>query len=165
MIRRGLVIALVAGLLAVPALAKPKVSADTTPGANFAAYRTFAIVNVLPPPGMNPVVYERIRQGVEQGLAGKGYSKADPGDLSVIITVGGRDKIDVQTWGPFGRDVDVRQYTEGQLSVDVFDTKTRQPLWHGQATGTVNPQKLNAQKIEAGVADIMARFPARPGGT
>jgi hypothetical protein len=164
MIRRGLVIALAAGLLAVPAWAKPKVSADTTPGANFATYRTFAFANAQPPAGMNPVAYERIRQGVEQGLAGKGYSKADPGDLSVIITVGARDKTEVETWGRFGRQVDVHQYTEGQLSVDVFDTKTRQPLWHGQATETIDPKKLNPQKLETAVTDVMARFPARPGG-
>lgn len=163
MIRRVFVIALAAGLLAAPAWAKPKVSADTTPGANFAAYQTFAFVNPQPPAGMNPVAYERIRQGVEQGLTGKGYSKAEQGDLSVVITVGARDKTDVETWGRFGRQVDVHQYTEGQLSVDVFDTKTQQPLWHGQATETVNPQKVDPQKIEAAVTGIMAKFPARAG--
>jgi len=146
MIRRGLVIALAAGLLAVQAWAKPKVSTDTTPGANFATYRTFAFANAQPPAGMNPVAYERIRQGVEQGLAGKGYSKAEPGDLSVILTVGARDKTDVNTWGRFGRQVDVYQYTEGQ------------------ATETINPEKPNPQKINAGVTDLMAKFPARPGG-
>ena len=165
MIRRGFVIVLAAGLLAAPAWAKPKVSSDTTPGANFATYRTFAFVNPQPPAGMDPVAYERIRQGVEQGLAGKGYSKADPGDLSVVITVGARDKTDVNTWGRFGRQVDVYQYTVGQLSVDVFDTKTRQPLWHGQATETIHPEKPDPQKVEAGVTDLMAKFPARPAGT
>lgn len=164
MIRRGFVILFAASLLAAPAWAKPKVSVDATPGANFAAYQTFGFVNARPPAGMDPVAYERIRQGVEQGLTAKGYSKAEPGDLSVVITLGARDKTDVETWGRFGRQVDVHQYTEGQLSVDVFDTKTRQPLWHGQATETVNPQKLDPQKMEAAVADIMAKFPARTGG-
>ena len=164
MIRRGFVIVLAASLLAAPAWAKPKVSADTTPGANFAAYQTFAFVNPQPPAGMNPVAYERIRQGVEQGLTAKGYSKTEQGDLSVIITVGARDKTDVETWGRFGRQVDVRQYTEGQLSVDVFDTKTQQPLWHGQATETVNPQKVDPEKVETAVTGIMAKFPARAGG-
>lgn len=166
MIRRAFVVALAVGLLAAPAWAKPKVSADTTPGANFAAYQTFAFVNPQPPAGIDPVAYERIRQGVEQGLSGKGYAKAagDTGDLSVIITVGGRNKTDVETWGRFGRQVDVHQYTEGQLSVDVFDTKTRQPLWHGQATETIDPQKLNPQKVEEAVTDVMAKFPARAGG-
>ena len=113
MIRRGLVIAFAAGLLAGPVWAKPKISADTTPGANFASYRTFAFANAQPPAGRNPVAWERIRQGVEQGLTGKGYAKADAGDLSVIITVGARDKTDIETWGRFGRQVDVYQYTEG----------------------------------------------------
>ena len=164
MFRRALVIALAASLLAIPAWAKPKVSTDTTPGANFATYRTFTFVNALPPAGMDPVGYERIRQGVEQGLTGKGFSKAEPGDLSVIITVGAKNKTDVNTWGRFGQQVDVYQYTVGSLSVDVFDTKTKQPLWHGQATETIDPQKPNPQKIDAAVADLMAKFPARPGG-
>jgi hypothetical protein len=164
MIRRGLVVVLAAGLLAGPAWAKPKVSADATPGTNFASYGTFTFVNAQPPAGMNPVAYERIRQGVETGLTGKGYAKGDPGDLSVIITVGAKDKTDIQTWGRWGRQVDVYQYTEGQLSVDVFDTKTQKPLWHGQATETVDPKKLAPEKIEAGVAAIMAKFPARAAG-
>ena len=164
MIRRTLVIALAAGLLASPAWAKPKVSTDATPGANFAAYQTFTFVNPQPPAGMDPVAFERIRQGVETGLSDKGYSKAAQGDLSVIITVGGQNKTDVETWGRFGRQVDVYQYTEGQLSVDVFDTKTKQPLWHGQATETVDPQKLNPQKVAEAVTAVMAKFPARAGG-
>ena len=46
--------------------------------------------------------------------------------------------------------------------MDVFDTKTRQPLWHGQATATLNPQKVDPQKVDAAVADVMAKFPPRP---
>lgn len=164
MIRRGFVIALAVGLLAAPAWAKPTLSTDTTPGANFANYRTFTFANALPPAGMDPVAYERIRQGVEQGLTAKGFSKADPGDLTVIITLGAKNKTDVDTWGRFGRQVDVYQYTEGQLSVDVFDTKTKQPLWHGQATETIDPKRPQPQKIQAGVNDLMAKFPARPAG-
>ena len=161
MIRRGFVIALAVGLLAQPAWAKPKVSSDTTPGANFASYKTFAFVNALPPAGIDPVAFERIRQGVEQGLTAKGFSKAASGDLSVILTLGAKNKTDVNTWGRFGQQVDVYQYTVGQLSVDVFDTKTKQPLWHGQATETIDPQKPDPQKIQAAVADVMAKFPGK----
>lgn len=160
MIRHGLVIALAMGLLAGPVAAAPKISSDTTPGVNFGTYRSFTFVNATPPAGMDPVAYERIRMGVEKGLASKGYAKRDPGDLSVIISVGARDKTDIETWGAFGRQVDVRQYTEGQLSVDVFDTKTSRPLWHGRATETVNPKKLDPAKVDRAVSDVMARFPA-----
>lgn len=160
MIRFAVIIALAAGL-ALPAAAKPKVTSDATPGVNFAAYQTFAFINPSPPAGMNPVAYERIRMGVENGLSGKGYSKGDPGDLSVLISMGARNQTDIETWGAFGRQLDVHQYTEGQLSVDVFDTKTRRPLWHGQATETVNPKKLEPEKVEAAVQEVIARFPSR----
>lgn len=160
MMRSALVFALALSV-AAPAWGKPKVSSDTTPGANFANYQTFVFANPLPPAGMNPVTFERMRMGVEQGLTTKGLSKGDPGDLSVLITIGAKDKTDIQTWGRWGRQVDVRQYTEGQLSVDVFDTKTKQPLWHGQATESVYSKKIDPAKVEKAVADVMSRFPAR----
>ena len=154
-------VALVLAALALSACAStPTVSSDVTPGANFASYSTFAWVDTRPPAGMNPVAFERIRQGVEGSLTAKGYSKADPGDLSVIVTLGARDKTDVTTWGRFGRQVDVYQYTEGKLSVDVFDTKTKQPLWHGSATQTITPGKSDPAMIDAAVSGVMAKFPA-----
>jgi hypothetical protein len=83
--------------------------------------------------------------------------------MSQVITFGAQDKTDINTWGAFGRQVDVYQYTVGQLSVDVFDTKTRRPLWHGQATQTVTPGKLKPEKVDKIVGDIMARLPAQTG--
>jgi hypothetical protein len=155
-------VALVLAALALSACAStPTVSSDTTPGANFANYRTYTWVNAAPPAGMNPVSFERIRQGVDSALSAKGYSKADPGDLSVILTVGARDKTDVTTWGRFGQQVSVYNYTEGKLSVDVFDTKTRQALWHGSATQTIDPNKSDPAMIDAAVSGVMANFPAK----
>jgi len=155
-------IALILGALALSACASaPTVSSDTTPGANFANYKSYTWVNPLPPAGMNPVSFERIRQGVDGALSAKGYSKADPGDLSVILTMGAQDKTDINTWGRFGRQVDVYQYTEGKLSVDVFDTKTKQPLWHGSATQTIDPSKSDPAMIDAAVSGVMAKFPAK----
>jgi hypothetical protein len=139
----------------------PTVSTDETPGANLATYRTFSWASTQPVGGMNPVAFERMRMGVEGALTSKGYAKGDPGDLTVILTVGARDKTDINTWGRFGRQVDVYQYTEGRMAVDVFDTKTRQPLWHGQATQTITPSKMDPALIDAAVADVMAKFPAR----
>ena len=157
--RIGLAVALAISLT-LPGYVSAKVSSDTTPGANFAAYQTFSFVNAVPPAGMDPVAYERIRMAVEQGLTGKGFTKASEGDLAVIITLGAQNKTDIDTWGMFGRQVDVRQYTEGQLSVDVFDAKTKQPLWHGKATDTIG-SSVKPEKIDAEVAKLMAQFPAR----
>lgn len=148
--------------LALPLAVAARVTSDTTPGVNFASYQTFAIVNSTPPAGLNPVAFERIRMGVQQGMTSKGYTSAAEGDLAVVITVGEQDRTNVETFGWFGRQVDVHQYTEGQLSVDVFDQRTRQPLWHGQATGTVHPDRPDSERIDREVAQVMAQFPARP---
>jgi len=157
--RIGLAVALAMGLT-LPGYVAAKISSDVTPGANFSQYQTFTFANAVPPAGMDPVAYERIRMAVEQGLTGRGFTKAAEGDLTVIITLGAQNRTDIDTWGVFGRQVDVRQYTEGQLSVDVFDTKTKQPLWHGKATDTVG-SSLNPEKIDKEVAKLMAQFPPR----
>jgi hypothetical protein len=153
--------ALMAAMALSACASAPKVSSDTTPGANFAAYHTYAWASTLPPAGMNPVAFERIRQGVDGALAAKGYAKGEPGDLTLILTLGRRDRTDVNTWGRFGRQVDVYQYTEGKMSLDAFDSRTKQPLWHGQATQTINPNQSDPALIDAAVSGVMIRFPPR----
>ena len=155
-------VALVLATLALSACAStPVVTSDTTPGANFSNYKTFVLVNPQPPGGMNPVSFERIRQGVENSMTAKGFTKADPADLSVILTLGARDKTDVTTWGRFGQQVDVYNYTEGKLAVDIFDSNTKQALWHGSATQTIDPNKSDPAMIDAAVSGVMAKFPGR----
>lgn len=145
------------------AQARPKISTDSMPGVNFSAYRTFAWVNALPPAGMNPVMYQRIMADIESALSQKGYQEAAAGaagDLSLALTIGAQQKTDIQSWGRFGFQTSVYQYTVGQLSLDAFDTKTKEAVWHGQARETVDPNKPNQSKIDAAVAQLMQSFPA-----
>jgi cytochrome c1 len=160
---KHLLLALAGGLALsanVPAVAQ-KVSTDAVPGVNFSAYRTYAWVNATPPAGMNPVMYQRIIADFDAALASKGYQKASgPADLSLIITVGAQQKTDIQQWGRFGLQTSVYQYTQGQLSLDVFDTRTKQALWHGQVSKTVNPDKPNPAAVDKAINKLMAKFPA-----
>jgi hypothetical protein len=146
-------------LSAAPALSQ-SVSTELAPGANMSAYHTYAWLNATAPSGMNPIAYQQIVADIEGSLNSKGYSKSDPADLSLVMTIGARDKTDIQTWGRWGLRTDVYQYTEGQLSLDVFDTKTKQALWHGQATKTVTPGKFSAAKASKTVTKLMKDFPA-----
>lgn len=139
----------------------PSISSDTAPGTNFAAYRTYEWVEIAPGPGMNPVSLERMRQGIERAMAAKGYTAARPGDLTLIMTVGGKERVDVHSWGRFGQNVDTYRYTEGRLALDVFDTRTTRPVWHGEATQIVDPGRTDAAAIDAAVAGVMAQFPPR----
>jgi hypothetical protein len=150
--------------VAFAAHAGPKISSDTAPGANFGAYKTYSWIDTRPPGNMDPVAYGRIMQDVETALQAKGYVKGDPGDLSLSLSVGAQNKTSVNSWGYFGRQLDVYQYTEGRLSLDAFDTKTKQPVWHGQADGEVHPDKPNMGKLDSAVGKLMTSFPGNGGG-
>jgi hypothetical protein len=111
---------------------------------------------------MNPVAFDRIRTNIESALGGKGYQKAagNVGDLSLILTLGAKQQTQFDSFGRFGLQTDVYQYTQGTLSLDAFDTKAKKAIWHGQATETVNPDKPNNRAIDDGVTKLMAKFPA-----
>ena len=157
----GLLLGLASGLaLTVDTQAVAQsVSTDVAPGANFSAYRSYAWVSAQPPAGMNPVMYQRIIADFEAALTSKGYQKADPADLALAITVGAQQKTDVESWGRFGLQTSVYQYTQGQLSLDVFDTRTKQALWHGQVSKTVNPDKPNPAAVDKAISKLMKAFP------
>jgi hypothetical protein len=145
----------------------PTITSDTTPGASFATYKTFAWVNTLPPPGMSPVAYERVRQGVAANLLARGYTEGDPADLTLIVTLGAKEKLNVSSFGgrwggPWGGgQLDVRQSTKGSMYVDAFDTRTRRPVWHGQASQDIDPDKVDPQALDRAVSQVMAKFPPR----
>lgn len=139
----------------------PSISSDTAPGTNFANYRTYEWVEIAPGAGMNPVALERMRRGIEAAMVAKGYTPAKPGDLTLIMTVGGKERVDVHSWGRFGQNVDTYRYTEGKLALDVFDTRTARPIWHGEATQNIDPGRTDAAQIDAAVAGVMAQLPPR----
>ena len=140
--------------------ARPTISTQAAPNVNFSAYRTYSWVPGTPPAGMNPVMYQQIQSSIDSALASRGYQKAAAGDLTVALTLGAQNKTDVESWGRFGLQTSVYQYVVGQLSLDVFDTKTHQALWHGQASDTVNPDKPNPAKVDQAIGKLMQQFPA-----
>jgi len=104
---------------------------------------------------------QQILNDFDAALAQKGYQQVQSGgDVSLILTIGAQNKTDVQTWGFWGRGLSVDQYTQGQLSLDAFDSKTKQPIWHGHATQTIDPDRPNPSKVDAAVTKLMVQFPA-----
>jgi hypothetical protein len=97
---------------------------------------------------------------VETALEQKGYTKADPADLTLIMSVGAQNRLQFESFGALGLQRDVYQYTEGKLAVDAFDTKTKQAVWHGVASEEVHPDRTNPAAIDAAVAQLMTKFPA-----
>ena len=146
-------------VLSAGASAKPQLKTDMAQGVNFANYNSYAWIRTNPPGGFNSVAYQRIVAHIDLQLAAKGYQKGSPADLTMVLTVGRRLKVDVDTWSRYGYR-DGYSHNEGQVSLDAFDTKTKQAVWHGQVTETVNPDKPNPAKVEAALMALMEKFPA-----
>jgi hypothetical protein len=126
-------------------------------------------------PSASPLFEGRAMKAISEVLQAKGYRFTPNGnnaDFVVSFALGARDQIRVNTYpttyrgnwawgGPYYQEVDVRNYTEGTLSVDLFDVKRRQPVWHGWAVKTIsssdraNPSPVIREVIEA----ILAQFP------
>jgi hypothetical protein len=162
----------------------PQVGSDADRSANFAGYHSFAlvprnrVVMSFPPDALhNPLVVSRIEDEIKQGLQTKGYTlESDPlrADLAVDFTIGAQERIDVRSvpggWGVgpmwagtrWGSDIDVRQYREGTLAIDVFDVKTRRPVWHGWAQKELSRKDIeqSATPIHDAVESILAKFPS-----
>lgn len=161
---------LLAGLLALGACAStPKIDYDADPTANFAAYHSYSWTYSAAPQGMNPLIYQRVRGSIDATLSGKGYSAGDPGDFAVGFTLGRRDRVEVtdfgsygpyyRGWGGWGHDVDVRNITDGTLTIDIYDSRTKQPVWHGIATQEVSGSKVDQAAIDTAVRGVLANFP------
>lgn len=157
----------------------PQIDTDYDPAANFSGYRSYSWAYSAAPAGMNPLVYERVRASIDRSLAARGFSQGSPGDFAVAFTIGARDKVQVTDFGPYApfygayrwgwgggfHQVDVSQYTEGTLAVDVYDVGTRKPVWHGTATQNVTPGRVDQAQIDTAVDSVLAKFPPTPGAS
>lgn len=159
---------------------------DYDSSVNFARYKTFAFISAHPLMRVegivtSPMLESRLMQVTENVLSSRRLRRvSDPenADIAVAFTLGSRDKIQVNSypepyrpyyggwrWGGAyysgASQVDVRQYTEGVLSIDIYDVSQRKPVWHGTATKRItkkireNPQ----QTINEIVPAILATFP------
>jgi hypothetical protein len=149
-----------AGAIALSAgvSAKPRLTTDAAQGVNFADYKTYTWLRTHPPGGFNSVAYQRVQAHLDSRLAAKGYQHHAPADLTLVLTVGRRLKVDLDTWNRYGYH-DSYSRTEGQVSLDAFDTKTKKAVWHGQVTEAINPDKPDPAKAEAALIKLMEKFP------
>jgi len=177
-------VALVSGL-ALAACAQLRVASDFDHAASFTAYHSFGWMPREHHGASNPLVEQRAHDAIEVELKAKGFSEvADPAaaDFVVDFTIGSRERTEVTSypagyvspgwwgyqgwWGyPYwGSEVDVRQYREGTLSIDMFDGHSHRPVWHGWARKELSHSDIEHSEapIRAAVAAVLAQFPPSP---
>ncbi|MBK6597546.1 MAG: DUF4136 domain-containing protein [Proteobacteria bacterium] len=152
---------------------------------DFSGYRTFGWMNVDPvqevrgeTARVSPLNRQRVVAAIEQELVAKGFRRMLPGESSDFVvdyTIGARDRIEVDSypagyrgpwrwgWPDLWREVDVRTFTEGRLAIDIFDGRSRQPVWHGYAKRQITEADIERaeKEIPRAVAAILESFPSR----
>jgi hypothetical protein len=135
---------------------------------------------------VNPLLEGRIMRAVRADLTEKGFRYADnpeSADFVVSFTVGSREQIKVDQYPAsyqvgysryhrygyggysygmsYGTETRVRQYTQGQLAVDVFDVASRSPAFHGSATTRISDSDREHPEplIASVVTEALTGFP------
>ena len=163
---------------------------DYNPSVDFASYHTWSFISarpmiVSPTAGIvNPLLEGRIMDAIRLEMDRKGFryvNDPDPEAADVVIsfTVGSRDQVKIEQYPAsyrmsysryyrgygygtsYGTETRVRQYTEGQLAIDIFDVEDHTPAFHGSASKRLtsrdrdNPEAL----IGSVVTEALLGFP------
>ncbi len=162
-------------------------NADWNPSTNFAAFHTYSWLPPAQATGTGPhpdqLTDERIQAAINTNLQGKGYrqSQADA-DFAVGYQVSTSENVSYETFatgwagagwrwgGGWGAGMATTEEVEtpvGTLVIAIFDTKTRELVWHGSGSGALqtsgSPQE-RSQKVDSAVDKIMQEFPPPPKG-
>jgi hypothetical protein len=187
MLNRHLFRATAAGAfgIALAACNSLPVRTDANPNFSVSSCHTFAfaqehVANADQPAAYgNPLNAERLRVAIESNLAAKGIQRVDRASAECVVgyAMGSRQVFNDyyagfgEGWGNgwgrrggfyggWGWDGPYVQ-DETRIAVDLFDAKTRTPIWHASVSQNVSDLTgPNAEaKISAGTAAIFAKFP------
>jgi hypothetical protein len=163
--------ALMLGTLVASSAFAQKITTESAPDANFAAYETFTWIKQ--PNVADPLLRQRIVDDINAQLAAKGLLPTAQGaDLGVAVHMATKTEKTLNTFydgfgggwrwgGRFGSaTTTVNTYQEGTLIVDLFDSTTKEAVWRGTATQDVsrNPQK-QTKNMQKATAKLFQKFP------
>jgi hypothetical protein len=167
--------------IALAACSSVKVQTEYDKAANFKGYKTYAWLPRPPGPeeaaaARDPWIREAVIRDVDGGLSSKGLVRTEPDqnpDLLVAVHGWAVNRIDVQTYGyaygpvPYGyyptlatTAVDVHQYRDGTLLIDLVDGQTKQLVWRGTATDTFDPG-AEASTVSKAISATLKEYPPR----
>jgi len=157
------------------------VNYDYDNNVDFTEFKTFSWmakpagvpVNALEAQGQSGLLDGRIREAIAAVMADRGFTEdANAPDLLAIHHLGHQEKVQVTDWGyrysdyywGYGsRQIDVHQYTEGTLIIDLVDAETKSLVWRGSGTGVVEKVQRSPEEQQRKVNDvimqIMVNFP------
>jgi hypothetical protein len=162
----------------------PQPTSMRDPQADFSAYETFALKDGTPGDASSQsvsIVEGYIRTAIAAELKGKGYVEAPAGtepDLRIEYEAASERKLKNNPFrigvgvGGYGSNVgggvgvgspSVKDVTEGSLVIHAIDPARKAEVWQGRASRELGKGNIEQSVVQAGVAELLADFPARSG--
>jgi len=149
------------------------VRSNYMPGTNFAKYHTYKWVTIEGGGHPNQIVDAQIKQAVDSQLASKGLTKTDSDNADMYV--GYQIAVDqAKQWNGFGMGGGVRwggmatatssTINIGTLVLDMYNPSTKQLVWTGNATKTIDPssnQEKNQQRLNKAIAKLLKNYPPK----
>ncbi len=153
-----------------------RVATDYDTKADFNQYKTFAFYKTgIDKASISDLDKKRIMRAVESELLAKGMTKSSTPDVLVSLFTKSRERVNITDnnwgygygwgWNPWmwngANRLNVNQYTEGTLFIDILDAKKKELVWQGIGTGALkmsNVEKREA-RIKEFVGEIMSKYP------
>jgi Domain of unknown function (DUF4136) len=143
------------------------VQTDYDRSANLARLKSYDFYQQERKPGdplaASPINDRRIYNAIDSQLKAGGFTKSASGkpDFLIAYFVTTHKGLDIQDnrFGLLQRmgSINVNPVTEGKLVVVFVDSSTRQEVWRGIASGTINPKNLD-KDVNKGVAKLVEKF-------
>jgi len=157
-------------LLTAGTLIAQDVRYNFMPRTDFSKYRTYKWVNIggaLP----DQIMEAEIKQSVDSQLALRGMTKTDSDTADLYI--GYQSAIDEErqweAWGTRAFGSGEASWTSstiavGTLVLDIYDPGTKQLVWTGRATKTIDPSsnhEKNMKNLDKAIAKLLKNYPPK----
>jgi len=167
----GVVLAI--ALLAGQVGAAQDVKYNFMPGTDFSKFHTYKWVTIEGGAHPNQIVDAQIKQAVDSQLAAKGLTKTDSDKADLYI--GYQIALDQEKqWNAFGTGgmrwgggmgtATSSTITNGSLVLDMYDPSTKQLVWTGNATKTLDPsgnQEKNQKNLDKAMQKLLKNYPPK----
>jgi hypothetical protein len=187
--KKGVFAAAILGLATIAGCASgPDIRSDFDRTADFSTYETFGFASELGTDraGYTSLITEHFKRAIRRELETRGYEYTETNpDLLANFYVSVREQTDIRStpsttagagyygyrygmytgWPAYTTDVRTVHYKAGTANIDLVDAKRKQLVWEGVAEGRVRDEALEnpGPAIDAVVAELFARYPARAG--
>lgn len=168
-IAMNVAIVLMAGIIATG----QEVRNNYMPGTDFSKYHTYKWVNIEGGAHPNQIVDAEIKQSVDSQLAAKGLTKTDSDSANMYV--GYQVAVDQEKqWNGYGMGGGIRfggmatatssTISVGTLVLDMYDPASKQLVWTGQATKTIDPSgkpEKNEKNLNKAMEKLLKNFPPK----